>query len=111
MKEASYVLVIPKLLAPFIRLGADSGEKFFHPPKEGFRNKRRKIMEEVKKYIKKKGGRPQKAIKRDQLVGVKFTMIEKKLIEFKAKTAGLTHSEYLREMGLSGKIDMHKKAL
>lgn len=68
-------------------------------------------MEEGKKYIKSKGGRPHKTVKRDQLVGVKCTLVERKAIEYKAKLTGLTISEYLREMGLTGKIDMHKMTL
>lgn len=68
-------------------------------------------MEEVKKYSKHKGGRPQKAVKRDQLLGVKCTLVERKAIEYKAKSAGLTTSEYLRQMGLTGKIDMRRKVL
>ena len=51
-----------------------------------------------------KGGRPKKAVPRDQLLGVKCTLIERKAIEGKARSAGLTVSEYLRELGLYTKI-------
>jgi len=62
-------------------------------------------------HIRKKGGRPPKAVKRDQLLGVKCTLIERRAIEAKARSANLTVSEYLREMGMTGKIDMRQKAL
>jgi len=68
-------------------------------------------MEKIKRYTKGKGGRPQKVVKRDQLLGAKCTLVERKAIEYKAKIAGLTTSEYLREVGLTGKIDMRKKVL
>jgi hypothetical protein len=60
---------------------------------------------------KRKGGRPKKAVKKDQLLGVKCSLIERKAIEAKAKSANLSVSEYLREMGLSGKIIQSEKAL
>jgi peptidoglycan hydrolase CwlO-like protein len=63
------------------------------------------------KIIKRnKGGRPKKAIKKDQLLGVKCSLIERKVIEFKAKAGNLSVSEYLRKLGLSGKVDMKLKA-
>lgn len=58
-----------------------------------------------------KGGRPKKGIKRDQLLAVKCTLIERKVIEAKAKSMLLTVSEYLRALGLSGKIDRRQKVL
>jgi hypothetical protein len=57
-----------------------------------------------------KGGRPKKAEKKDQLLGLKCSLIERKAIEAKARLAGLSVSEYLREIGLTGKIDGTKKA-
>jgi hypothetical protein len=65
----------------------------------------------TKSVTKGKGGRPSKAVKRNKLIGVKCSIIEKKLIGIKAKNSGLTVSEFLRELGLSGKIDMRKMAL
>jgi hypothetical protein len=47
-----------------------------------------------------KGGRPRKAVKRDQLLGVKCTLSERTAIEQKAKDNALSVSEYLRELGL-----------
>lgn len=58
-----------------------------------------------------KGGRPKKGIKQDQLLAVKCTLIERKVIEAKAKSVLLSVSEYLRNQGLSGKIDRHQKVL
>lgn len=58
-----------------------------------------------------KGGRPKKIVKKDQLLGVKCSIVERKLIENKAGLAGISVSEYLRGLGLSGKIDMKIKAL
>ena len=63
---------------------------------------------ETKPMSRNKGGRPTKEIKRNKLLGVKCTSIEKFLIKANAKYSGLTVSEYLRELGLNGKIDMPK---
>jgi len=60
---------------------------------------------------KKKGGRPKKAVKMDQLLGVKCSLIERKAIEARAKSVNLSVSEYLRKMGLTGKIDRNDKIL
>lgn len=68
-------------------------------------------MEQVKIYIQNKGGRPKKDVKRDRLLSLKCTVIERKMIREKAKTANLSVSEYLREMGLTGKIDRCEKAI
>jgi len=62
-------------------------------------------------HKRNKGGRPKKAVKKDQLLGVKCSLIERKAIEGKARLAGLSVSEYLRQMGLTGKIDCAEKAL
>lgn len=68
-------------------------------------------MEQGKIYIKKKGGRPKKAVKRNQLLGVKCSPEERQAIKTKAGQVNLSISEYLREMGLTGKIDMRQKTL
>lgn len=68
-------------------------------------------MEEQNETKKNRGGRPKKAIKRDQLMAIKCTLYERKIIESKAKKVNLTVSEYLREIGLTGKIDYRNKAL
>ncbi len=59
----------------------------------------------------KKGGRPRKAVTKNQQLAVMCTLTERKLIEAKAETANMSKSEYLRTIGLSGKIDMKIKAL
>lgn len=61
--------------------------------------------------IKYKGGRPKKAIKKDQLLAIKCTLLERKIIEAKAREVELTVSEYLRQNGLNGKIDRPKKVI
>lgn len=57
------------------------------------------------------GGRPRKAVTKNQQLAVMCTLSERKLIEEKAKTANMSKSEYLRTIGLSGKIDIKIKAL
>ena len=64
-----------------------------------------------KEIKKNRGGRPKKAVKRDQLMAIKCTLYERKIIEAKAKKASITVSEYLREIGLTAKIDYRNKAL
>jgi hypothetical protein len=68
-------------------------------------------MEEQNETKKNRGGRPKMAIKRDQLMAIKCTLYERKIIEAKAKKMSLTVSEYLREIGLTAKIDYRNKAL
>ena len=68
-------------------------------------------MESSKDRLKKKGGRPPKAIKRNQLLGTRCTLIERRAVEAKARFVNLSVSEYLREMGLTGKIDRTTRAL
>ena len=68
-------------------------------------------MEGDHKNIKSKGGRPHTPIKKDQLLAMKCNIIERNIIETKAKYVSLTVSEYLRELALNGKIDMANKAL
>ena len=64
-----------------------------------------------KKGDSHKGGRPRKTIKRDQLLAVKCTLMERKVIEAKSRSVLLSVSEYLRALGLSGKIDRRQKVL
>src|SRR5688500_13792274 len=68
-------------------------------------------MNEIKRQIKNKGGRPKKEIRRDQQLAVMCTLIERKLIEHKAKNANCCISEYLRELALKGQVDRKIKAL
>jgi hypothetical protein len=68
-------------------------------------------MEVRKNNAKGKGGRPGKPVKRNKLLGVKCTSVEAFLIKAKAQKIPSTVSEYLRQLGLTGKIDMRKKSL
>ena len=68
-------------------------------------------MEEQELYQRNKGGRPRKTIKKDQLLAVKCTREDRQSIIDKALKSGLTLSEFLLEMALTGKIDCHKKTL
>ena len=66
-------------------------------------------MEEQRTVTRNKGGRPKKAIKKDQMLAVKCSLFERKVIEARAKSVNLTVSEYLREIALTGKIDRRVK--
>jgi hypothetical protein len=68
-------------------------------------------MESVKEYKRNKGGRPKKDIKRNQQLAVMCTLMERKLIEVKAKTADVSISEFLRTIALQRHIDRKIKAL
>ena len=61
--------------------------------------------------IRRKGGRPKKVVKRNQPLTVKCNIVERKAIERKAKEAGFTVCEYLRNVGLAGKIDRREKLI
>lgn len=69
------------------------------------------MMEEKKVNIRNKGGRPRKAIKKDQWLGVRCTLVDRRVIEAKAKLVNLSVSEYLLKIGLTGKIDRREKIL
>lgn len=62
-------------------------------------------MEQKDKQAKNKGGRPKVAIKKDQMIPVKCSSMEKTIIKGKARATRLTASEFLRQLGLDGKID------
>lgn len=68
-------------------------------------------MEEQDDTKKNKGGRPKKVVKRDQLLAIKCTLYERRIIEAKAKKSNLSVSEYLREVGTTTKVDFRNKAL
>ena len=68
-------------------------------------------MEAIKQDRKNKGGRPKKAIKQNHFIGVKCSLIEKTILRQRAKAAGLTLSEFLRESGLKGQSVRKTKAL
>jgi hypothetical protein len=69
------------------------------------------IMQQPDRYPRSKGGRPKKAVKRDQLLGVKCTLIERRAIEARARSVQMTISEYLRKIGLTGKIDRSERTI
>ncbi|MEC5143183.1 mobilization protein [Chitinophaga sp. 212800010-3] len=68
-------------------------------------------MEQQNAPTKKKGGRPKKTVKKDQILAVKCSLYERRIIEARAKSANLSVSEYLREIAMTGKIDRQEKAL
>ena len=68
-------------------------------------------METVAVRIRNKGGRRAKEVKQDHFIGVKYTLIEKTLLQKKAKILGLILSEYLKESGLKGQAVSKVKAL
>jgi len=60
------------------------------------------MSEQKKAPIRNKGGRPQKAIKQKEVIPIKCSLIEKIILKQKAKTVGVSLSEYLRQTGLKG---------
>jgi hypothetical protein len=63
------------------------------------------ICQRKKKNMKKnKGGRPEKVIKKNKLLGVKCSILEQVEIRQKAKQYNLSVSQYLRELGLKHKV-------
>jgi len=69
--------------------------------------KEEKTMEIVKKQDrlkKSKGGRPVKAVKRENDIRVRLTQTEHFLISEKAKKAGMTISEWFRRSAVKGKV-------
>jgi hypothetical protein len=68
-------------------------------------------MESAKDITKHKGGRPRKDVKRSEQLAVMCTMVERIVIEHKAKAANISVSEFLRTLALKGQVDTRKKAL
>lgn len=68
-----------------------------------------KAMKTTIRQNNNKGGRPPKAIKRNKTITVHCSAFEQRLLREKGKEAGITVSEYLREIGLTGKIDRPKR--
>jgi hypothetical protein len=58
-----------------------------------------------------KGGRPKKKFCRDQQLAVMCTILERKTIEIKAKAAGVSVSQFLREIALKSQVVTPKKTL
>lgn len=59
-------------------------------------------MLQTENIKRNKGGRPKKAIKQNYFIGIKCSLIEKTYLKRKAKTAGLSLSEFIREAALKG---------
>jgi hypothetical protein len=68
-------------------------------------------MEKKRTFIKNKGGRPKKGIKKDCKVSVRCSIIQRKALQQNAKIALKTVSEFLLQLGLSGKIDRLEKPI
>ncbi len=66
-------------------------------------------MEQNGKSVKNKGGRPKKPVKKDQVLPVKCSSLEKTIIKGRARSANLSVSQYMREISLTGKIDSKDK--
>lgn len=56
------------------------------------------------KSTNKKGGRPQKENPKKDFIGVHCTKDQKEIIEKRAAAINLSSSEFLRELGIKGKI-------
>ena len=69
------------------------------------------MISELREQKRNKGGRPKKQIKRDEQLAVMCALVERKAIEYKAKTANISVSEFLRTLGLKGQVDMKIKTL
>lgn len=59
---------------------------------------------EITKSIKKKGGRPAKAVKRESTTGIRFTKIEYFIVKEKADKSGLKITQYIRQMAINGEV-------
>jgi len=66
-------------------------------------------MTQENKHVKNQTGRPRKEVKKDQFLAIKCNQWERSIIETKAKVSNLSISEYLRKMGVAGKIDRREK--
>ena len=68
-------------------------------------------MESEREHTKHKGGRPRKEVKRSEQLAVMCTLVERTIIEQKAKAVNVSVSEFLRTLGLKGQVDIRKKVL
>lgn len=69
------------------------------------------MNEDKQQYTRKKGGRPKKTIRQKEFIGVKCSLVEKVMLKQKAKTIGISLSEFLRQTGLNGQAVNKTKAL
>jgi hypothetical protein len=65
----------------------------------------------TERLVIRKGGRPKKEHKRRQITAAMCTVLEKKMIGINAKNAGMTVSEFLRELGLKTRLRVRIKTL
>jgi hypothetical protein len=65
----------------------------------------------IKKERNRKGGRPKVAEKRDESLTVMCNIFEKRVIQANATRAGMTVSVFLRQYGLSGKMEVKIKTI
>ena len=68
-------------------------------------------MESGQKQYSRKGGRPKKIIKRDEQLAVMCTLVERIVIVSKARKLQISVSEFLRELGLKGQVNLNRKAI
>ncbi len=61
--------------------------------------------------MKKKTGRPLKAIKKNQQLAVMCTELERRIIQQKASKANCSISQFLRELGVSAKVELRIKSI
>ncbi len=64
-----------------------------------------------KKLLKGKGGRPVKVVKKNITLTIKCTLEEEMYIKAQAKHGGITVSEYLRTLSVSGKVVMEIRTI
>jgi hypothetical protein len=68
-------------------------------------------MESGQQNYSRKGGRPKKIIKRDQQLAVMCTVVERFVIVSKAEKLQISLSQFLREMGLKGQVNLNRKSI
>lgn len=61
--------------------------------------------------MKKKTGRPMKAVKKNQQLAVMCTELERRIIQQNADKANCTISQYLRELGINAKVEIRIKSI
>jgi hypothetical protein len=59
----------------------------------------------------RKGGRPKTPYKKSEALSVMCTLLEKKIIQANARSAGRSVSVFLRDLGLHGRVDTKIKSL
>jgi hypothetical protein len=61
--------------------------------------------------MKKKIGRPLKAIKKNQQLAVMCTELDRRIIRQKAERANCTISQFLRELGVNAKVEVKSRLI